>query len=157
MPNDIQRSAQIKKLKKTNQLKHEISYPNTLEVGHKIEIKFLNESYLWPWWSIIITMNDLIKVMVIKQHEKEWWLVTFCLWRCFSFDFGCWWKYMVKIVKIFSSIEIVFCAGTLPQSLWWSLKWLLSEAGKEEVTVSLENLQSNTDDIQIKTTGCHCY
>ena len=28
---------------------------------------------------------------------------------------------------------------------------MLSEAGKEEVTVSLENLQSNTDDIQIDT------
>ena len=26
--------------------------------------------------------------------------------------------------------EIVSCAGTLPQSLWWSLKWLLSEDWK---------------------------
>ena len=61
------------------------------------------------------------------------------------------------MLTTFSSIEIVFCGGALPQSLWWSLKWLLSEAGKEEVTVSLENLQSNTDDILIsKTTWCYC-
>ena len=33
-------------------------------------------------------------------------------------------------------VKVVFCDGTLPPSLWWSLKWLLSEVGKEDIASS---------------------
>ena len=42
----------------------------------------------WRWWKLSCDKSYLvIKVRIVKTSEKEWWLVMFCLWWCFIWNF----------------------------------------------------------------------